>query len=78
MSLLSIWFPLLSKTLITLNSISTGSEKYTITSETPVGAFDDKSGMVSSVNGCADTNGIDETDNTSKTMRIFFHLLIYS
>lgn len=38
----------------------------------PVGAFDDKLGMVSSVNGCADTNGIDETDNTSKTMRIFF------
>jgi len=28
--------------LIELNSISTGSEKNTITSETPVGAFDDK------------------------------------
>ena len=61
--MLSIWFPLLSKTFIVLNSISTGSEKNTITSETPVGAFDDKLGIVSFVNGCADTNGIDETDN---------------
>ena len=44
-------------TLIVLNSSSTGSEKNTITSETPVGAFDDKLGIVSSVNGCAETNG---------------------
>ena len=70
--MLSIWFPLLSKTLTVLNSSSTGSEKNTITSETPVGAFDDKLGIVSSVNGCAETNGIVEIDNTSNTMRIFF------
>ena len=72
MSLLSIWLPLLSKTLIVLNSSSTGSEKNTITSETPVGAFDDKLGIVSSVNGCAETNGIVEIDSTSNTTRIFF------
>ena len=70
--MLSIWFPLLSKTLTVLNSSSTGSEKNTITSETPVGAFVDKLGIVSSVNGCAETNGIVEIDNTSNTMRIFF------
>jgi hypothetical protein len=58
--------------LSVLKSNSTGSEKNTTTSETPVGAFDDKLGIVSFVNGCADTNGIDDNDSTSKTMRIFF------
>ena len=58
--------------MIVLNSISTGSEKNTITSEIPVGAFDDKLGMVSSVNGCADTNGIYDNDITSKITKIFF------
>ena len=70
--MLSIWFPLLSKTLSVLKSNSIGSEKNTTTSETPVGAFDDKLGIVSSVNGCADTNGIEVNDNTSKNQNIFY------
>ena len=48
--------------------MSTGSEKNTITSEVPVGAFDAKLGMVSSVNGCADTIGIDIDENTSNSI----------
>jgi hypothetical protein len=51
--------------------MSTGSEKNTTTSVVPAGALDVKLGMVSSVNGCADTNGIEMNDKTSKTIRNF-------
>ena len=54
--------------------MSTGSEKNTTTSVFPFGALDAKLGMVSSVNGCAETKGIDENDNTSNTISNF---LIY-
>ena len=42
--------------------MSTGSEKNTITSVVPAGALDDELGIVSSVNGCADANGIEIND----------------
>jgi hypothetical protein len=51
--------------------MSTGSEKNTITSVVPAGALDVKLGIVSSVNGCADANGIDMNDITNKTIRNF-------
>jgi hypothetical protein len=70
-SLLSIWFPLVSNTLISLKSISTGSEKNTITSVVPVSALDVKLGIVCSVNGCAAANGIDIDDKIRKIIRNF-------
>ena len=51
--------------------MSTGSEKNTITSVIPVGALDDKLGMVSSVNGWAAANGIEINDKANKTIRNF-------
>jgi hypothetical protein len=51
--------------------ISTGSEKYTITSVVPIGALDAKLGIVSSVYGCAAANGIEINDKTSKIVRNF-------
>ncbi len=41
----------MSNTLSSLKLMSTGSEKYTITSVVPAGALDVRLGIVSSVNG---------------------------
>ena len=51
--------------------MSTGSEKNTITSVVPAGAFDVKLGMVSSVKGCAAANGIDIDDKINNIIRTF-------
>ena len=61
----------MSSTLSSLKLMSTGSEKNTITSVIPVGALDDKLGMVSSVNGWAAANGIEINDKANKTIRNF-------
>ena len=70
-SLLSIWSPLESNTLSALKLISTGSEKITIISVVPTGAFVVKFGIVFSVNGCADANGIEINDITNNKIRNF-------
>jgi hypothetical protein len=49
--------------------MSTGSEKNTITSVVPAGALDVKLGIVSSVKGCAETNGIDMDDKIIKNIK---------
>ena len=51
--------------------MSTGSEKYTITSVDPAGALDVRLGMVCSVNGCAAANGTEINDIINKAMRNF-------
>ena len=51
--------------------MSTGSEKNTITSVVPAGALDYELGIVSSVYGCADANGIDANEIINNAIRIF-------
>jgi hypothetical protein len=51
--------------------MSTGSEKNTITSVVLTGALVVKFGIVSSVNGCADANGIEINDITKSKIRNF-------